>query len=171
MAGNKPPQRGHYGGRGIVLDITQEIINLAIPRDSGHCIVADALRAAVPDARFVAVDLQSIKFSDPTSRRRYIYLTPSTLQRLLVNYDLGILPEPFMIRLGQPAQIKRMDGRSEPRPRKYAKKAAPLPEGQRKELQPNGSGVVVLGGAVPPTAAYSNARGRRRAFGLRSLTP
>lgn len=158
--------KSHRGGRGIVLDITEEIINLALPRDSSHCVIADALKAAVPEARFVSVDLQTIRWTDPATGRRYIYLTPAPLQRLLVNFDQGERPEPFAARLGQPAQIARSGiGR-----RRAASKKA-VAAGNRTITTPNVDGKVpvVVGGHLPPTAALSSTRGRRRAFGLRSL--
>ena len=54
------------------LDVTAELIATAIPRNSGHCMIADALRAAIPSARFISVDLQTIRWSDPETNRRYI---------------------------------------------------------------------------------------------------
>lgn len=160
---------GHNGGRGIVLDVTQEIINNAIPRDSGHCIFADALRAAVPAARHVSVDLQTIRFTDPKTSKRYVFLTPGRAQTVLVNFDQKIRPEPFLMQLGKPAQIVKSG-------RKATDEAQPdMPKGQRKVVRKRSDSSQghpqTLGGKLPPTAALSNTRGKRRTFGLRSMRP
>lgn len=167
MARNK--QRGHDAGRGIVLEVTDEIINSSIPRDSGHCVWADAIKAAVPTATRISVDLQTMAFTDPVSKRRYVYLTPARAQVDLVKFDQGIRPEPCVLRLGKPAQIRK-SGTSRP----AATSSPPL-----RELPEDGKAVVVmeesnraapqiLGGQLPPVAALSNRRGRRRTFGIRS---
>jgi hypothetical protein len=167
-------------GRGIVLDITEEIINVAVPKDSGHCVFADALRVAVPRAQFISVDLQTIRYSDPKTDRRYIYLTPAPIQRALVDFDQGIKPGPHKVRLGRPAQIMKMNTK---RARKTAADKQ-MPEGTKRKLaepKPRGKHSeefdtvpTVQGGKYPPTAALSSARGRPghvRSFGLRSLKP
>lgn len=169
-----------YGGRGIVLDVTPEIVNVAIQRDSGHCVVADALKAAVPMARNVSVDLQTIRWTDLASRRRYIYLTPGPLQALLVNFDQGVKPDPAMFRLGRPAQIVKLPDRSAI-PSADTKNTGTGTTGKAKrprvskhrEVKEDGrSGhIQVRGGDYPPTAALSSTRGRRRAFGIRGLKP
>lgn len=166
MARNK--QRGHDAGRGIVLVVTDEIINASIPRDSSHCVWADAIKAAVPTATRISVDLQTMAFTDPVSKRRYVYLTPARAQVDLVKFDQGIRPEPCVLMLGKPAQIRK-SGTSRP-----AAQNPPL-----KELPEDGKAVVVLeesnraapqilGGQLPPVAALSNRRGRRRTFGIKS---
>lgn len=173
---------GHSAGRGIVLDVTPEIITNAVQRDSSHCVIADALKAAVPAARAITVDLQTIRFTDPASERRYVYFTPQGAQVVLVKFDQGIKPEPFLLKLGRPCQIARA-GTGHPGRRKGSssttvKKAAggqpkPLPEGDAKKVtnvRRDGT-PVVLGGKLPPTAALSSTRGRRRTFGLKSLRP
>jgi hypothetical protein len=161
------------GGRGIVLDVTQEVINNAVERSSGHCVIADAVRAMLPTVSHVSVDLQTIRFSDPTKGKRYIYLTPATAQRVLVEFDQGVKPEPFTMRLGKPAQIVKMNlGRKTTDG--TARKASGLPSGTKKKLAKQdapGAVPTVLGGNYPPTAALSNTRGRRRTFGLRSMKP
>lgn len=168
----------NYGGRGIVLDVTQEIINAATERSSSHCIIADALRAAVPDATRVSVDLQTIRYTLNGRRRRYIYLTPALAQAVLVQFDQGLKPKPFLFRLGKPAQIMRSDARAheargERKPRGVkVNDGDSIPIGQARNLKKTTkSAPVVIGGTYPPTAALSSTRGRRRTFGLKSLKP
>lgn len=163
-------------GRGIVLDVTPEIINVATVRDSSHCVIADALRAALPQARAVTVDLQTIRFTLPEHGRRYVYLTPPKAQAVLVNFDQEVRPEPFTMRLGYPAQILRAGKGTHRKGRGKGKPDATIPPGQRRRVKnQRGDGQpgqpTILGGRVPPPAALSNTRGRRRAFGLKTLKP
>lgn len=167
-------------GRGIVLDVTPEIINLAVRRDSSHCVIADALRAAVPEATYVTVDLQTIRFSLRGCGRRFVYLTPAPAQAVLVNFDQGTPPDPFTMRLGYPAQILRAgkENRARNKSKTKARGKAPtqpdgLPPGERRKVTStrNGHTPQIKGGPYPPTAALSNTRGRRRTFGLKSLRP
>lgn len=157
----------HTGGRGITLDVTQEIINAAIPRDSSHCVIADALKAAVPDAQRISVDLATIRFTDRASQKRYVYLTPSPAQALLVNFDQGKRTGPFVLKLGKPAQIvpprRPHPGESDPEENRRARK--------KRVAITDGNTVTVHGGRTPPLAALSSTRGRRRTFGLRTLKP
>jgi hypothetical protein len=157
------------GGRGVVFEVTEEIINNAVVRSSGHCVIADAIRASVPDASYVSVDLQTIRFTDRERGKRYIYLTPAHAQRVLVDFDQGVKPAPFIGKLSRPAQIVKVN-----QSQKANANTRGLPAGQKKRVaKPETAGVVptVVGGVYPPTAALSSTRGRRRAFGLRSLKP
>jgi hypothetical protein len=157
------------GGRGIVFEVTEEIINHAVARSSGHCVIADAIRASVPDASYVSVDLQTIRFTDRARGKRYIYLTPAYAQRVLVDFDQGVKPAPFIGKLARPAQIVKVN-----QSRRADAKTRGLPADLKKRVaKADGPGVVptVIGGPYPPTAALSSTRGRRRAFGLRSLKP
>lgn len=167
------------GGRGIVLDVTPELVNVAVQRDSGHCVVADALKTAVPSARNVSVDLQTIRWTDLASRRRYIYLTPGPLQVILVNFDQGIMPDVGLYQLGRPAQIMKLPDPSPVPTAVTAPTGTGTTKGKpkrrvssKREVKPDASGhVSVRGGDYPPTAALSSTRGRRRAFGIRGLKP
>ena len=48
----------------VNVQVTPDIINVAARRDSGHCMIADALRLAVPEAQSVSVDLATIRWTD-----------------------------------------------------------------------------------------------------------
>ena len=171
----RPAPRGHSGGRRIALEVTQEIITNAIRSDSSHCVIADALQAAVPDARRVSVDLATIRFSDPISRKRYVYLTPAAAQAVLVNFDQGINPEPFTLLLNKPVQIVKQ-GRMRTA-EDIAKRDAEhpkMPKGRNAKVvkvDPTKGTPTVIGGRTPPHAALSSTHGRRRTFGLRTLKP
>ena len=77
------------------LVVTDEMIEDAIPRDSSYCVFAEAVKAARPGAQKVAVDLQTIRFTDPKLGLRFTYLTPRPCQIAIINFDQGIRPEPF----------------------------------------------------------------------------
>src|SRR5215471_8576990 len=86
------------------IKVTSEHIDTAIPLDSGHCMIADAVKADLPYARSVQVDIATIRFTDPQAGKRYLYLTPPSVQAALLSFDAGLKPEPFIFRLSTPAQ-------------------------------------------------------------------
>lgn len=163
------------GAPRITVHVTKEVIDQSEQRDSSHCMIAEALKAAVretiPHVRGVSVDLATIRFSDPDRRLRYTYLTPRAAQVALVLFDQGKHNDPFTIFL-RGAQVTKMSGAKPP-----ASKAVPaMPEGSAAEFrQPSPSSPsavpVVIGGKTPPTGPLTNTvyRGKRRAFGLRLL--
>jgi hypothetical protein len=146
----------------ITVPVTEEIIASAIPRDSGHCMVADAVRAMRPDAIFVAVDIQTIRFTE--AGRRYVYLTPRTVIQALLDFDHGDKPEPFTFRLRN-AHVMQ------------AGKKVPKTPAELKLNHSGGSAPPVrVGGQAPPTGPLSNVgtnrgnrTGQRREFGLRAI--
>jgi hypothetical protein len=160
-------------GRRLEVEITAEVIDAATEADSSHCMIADAIRAQVRGAQRIAVDLQSIRFTDPKRGVRYLYLTPARAQVALLRFDQGEPVEPFVLKCPQPAQVtaaatrrvttdddgKKVEKRTSPSRRKKVATA-------RKGAQP-----TVTGGVLPPNGALSNARGKRRSFGLRQLSP
>jgi len=152
------------GTRRLHIPITQEVINNAVARDSAHCVVADAIRAAIPEALRVTVDLQTIRWTLPDGTR-VVYLTPAPEQALLVNFDQGVVPDPRDMYLNHPIQ------RVPPRPRHSVTPAVATVTTKKDGHGAGGqvTTVEVEGGRLPPTAALSNTRGRRRSFGLRSL--
>lgn len=183
----------------IELQIPQEVIANATTGDSAHCMIADAIAAQIPDAKSITVDLQTIRWSNRKRGERYIYLTPPDAQDALVLFDQGYAVEPFSIRLarGQVTRIKagskkQVEDREARKATIAAKEAAgePLtaPEKrakvrlERHEAQaqrPLGLGPteqifeqgtpVRRGGPPPPVAVLSNAKGRARVFGLKTL--
>ena len=90
----------------VDLDISEDIIRRAIRGDSTACMIADAVKEQVPGAKYVAVDLQSVRWTDPVKGLRYVYLTPSNAQGALVMFDQGIEMEPFKVKL-RGAQVTR----------------------------------------------------------------
>ena len=149
--------------------VTKEHIAAALPANSGHCMVADAIRDALKDAgrafdnRTVSVDLQTCRFSDPTVGFRYWYLTPRSVMASLCRFDQGALPEPFGFEL-RGGSVARMGG-----PRGGHPLRKPKDKGDRGEPQLVGgsahSGTIPrrVGGAPPPQMRA------RREFGVRAF--
>jgi hypothetical protein len=79
----------------IKVTVPEEKIVAAKPGDAAHCMIAESVRTVYPNARWVLVDLQSIRFTDRKKGFRYIYMTPRLVQRKLINFDQGAKPSPF----------------------------------------------------------------------------
>ena len=142
----------------VTIHVSAENINTSVQRASGHCMIAEAVKATKPDARFVSVDLQTIRWTLLDKAERYTYLTPRPVQIALVEFDQGVLPKPFKftIRGGATTSTGVWTGR--PRMMKAkGKNASKIPR--------------IVGGKLPPKAALSNTTNikGRRSFGLRSL--
>jgi hypothetical protein len=64
----------------------------AMEKNSSHCAIAFAIRDAIPYARHIAVDLQTIRWTDPRPGRgvRYVFLTPAAAQHnVIIPFDQG----------------------------------------------------------------------------------
>jgi hypothetical protein len=160
-------------GRLLDVEITEEGIATATKAHSSHCMIADAIKAQVPGAWRVAVDLQSIRFTDRKRGVRYLYLTPPRAQVALLRFDQGETVEPFRLRVSRPAQVteaatnrKTVDDDGN----KVTKRTAPS---KRKTVAKSKTrhAPVMEGGRLPPNGALSNAKGKIRSFGLRQLKP
>lgn len=150
----------------LTLDVTRELIDQAKPRDSGHCMLADAVAAAAPNARFISVDLATIRFSDPVAGIRYVYLTPRLAQDALLKFDQGEPIEPFRTKIegahvlatGQ-AQKARASLERDPQ---HSKSSGHIPTRVGGRTPPRGPLATGFKGRAPRTA-------RRREFGLRAM--
>ena len=186
MSGKKPLSPA------VKIALTKELIEDSKQRDSSHCMIAEAVKAAYPDATYVSVDLQTIRFTDPGKHLRYTYLTPRIAQIALIDFDQGNTPEPFTFTLRR-AQVTRSGGTQQRRKLSEAELAqrkeagmkgvgsrrATLKSqelvGTKSELRdsgsdagPGGGGSAPperIGGKTPPTTPFA----RRREFGIRAL--
>jgi hypothetical protein len=79
----------------VKFEVTKENIELACKSDSRHCMIADAVAARLPHVRNISVDMMSIRWSDPLKGWRYTYMTPKPAQGALIDFDMGIVPQPF----------------------------------------------------------------------------
>ena len=78
-------------------------------RMDGEDVVAEAIRAARPDVRNVAVDLGSIRWTDPKTGRRVTFRTPDSVRYALTAAAHGGRLEPFRFILGRAARVIRVD--------------------------------------------------------------
>jgi hypothetical protein len=83
----------------VTIEITQTILDEAIPRDSKHCMIAETISRTIPNARNVLVDTSTIRWSDPDKGLRYTYLTPGVVRDAIFKFDFGRKIEPFSFTL------------------------------------------------------------------------
>jgi hypothetical protein len=165
----------------VNLTLTEELIRDAIPRDSSHCMWADAVKAAVPGARSVSVDLQTIRFTDPEKPLRYTFLTPRLAQSNLIDFDQheGQASDKFIQKwAGAHVQLKGGQVTKAALKSSHARTRGEGSVPDRAELRAptaNHSPRHVpdkIGGRTPPVGPLTNTQygaGKRRAFGLRGL--
>lgn len=94
-----PMSRKHPLGPQVRVQVTAEQINTSTRSHSSHCMIAEAIKSAVPTAGRVAVDISTCRFSDLKKGFRYTYLTPRVAQEALVDFDEGLAPKPFSFTL------------------------------------------------------------------------
>jgi hypothetical protein len=82
-------------GPRLRVNVTKEQITAAINADSTHCMIAEAIRVAYPNATHVASDISTCRLSDLDKGHRYVYMTPFSAQICLLDFDEGKRPEPF----------------------------------------------------------------------------
>jgi hypothetical protein len=122
-------------------------------------MIAEAIKATIPKAKRVSVDLATIRYS--VDDKRLVYLTPRPAQIKLLQFDNGEKLYPFNFRLGKPSQVTT----SKPRGRTSVK----------------GEGTKVrVGGKTPPIGPLANPgntaaeeaavrTGRIRRYGLKAI--
>jgi len=82
------------------IQITRENIEQASRRDSRRCMIAEAMQQANPHWTKIMVDLQSIRWTNPRTKKRYVVLTPEDAAAALVKFDHGDSDiEPFTVTL------------------------------------------------------------------------
>jgi hypothetical protein len=120
-------------------------------------MIAEAIKEQLPDVRSVSVDIQTIRFTDPKKGIRYIYPTPRLAGMALINFDQGVKPEPFTVKLTN-AHVLRSRGTLVRGP------AATDPLAGKKTTRLNSSGSVSpVCGKPPPQLKIE------RRFGLRAF--
>lgn len=88
------------------LHVIKDTIETAIRKDSHRCMIADTVKLAIPGAKYVHADLQSIRFSDPSTGKRYCYFTPPEAQLALLAFDQGKPVKPFKMTLTKGMESK-----------------------------------------------------------------
>ncbi len=90
--------------------VTEEVVARACQRDSRHCMVAEAIQGAQPDWKNISVDLATIRWTNPRTRRRYTALTPDSIRNAIFAFDQGQPVEPFDFALRAIHTIKSTAG-------------------------------------------------------------
>jgi hypothetical protein len=141
------------------INVTTTIIDTAVPKNSGHCMVSDAVTEAARKKGWrigkVLTDLQTVRFSDLQKKVRYVCFTPRVAQEALLAFDKGMKPEPFSFRLRPVQIITKVQGIKRPRRRLATTK----PKASGGQARP-----IIHGGSALPTMI-----GLRREFGLRQM--
>jgi hypothetical protein len=127
----------------IKVKVETRHITSAVKADASHCPIAQAIKEKFPKARWVMVDLQSIRWTDRSEGVRYKYLTPLPAQKALLKFDSGHDLDSFIVALGHPIvtpihrvvrkKAKKVTVKKTKRPdtRKYKHKKA-VPEASAK---------------------------------------
>ena len=152
------------------IPVTAEIIAEASKANSGHCMIADAIKKALPMMTAVTVDLQTIRFSDRVKGVRYIYLLPAFAQKQLLRFDYGVEVEPWDLSLPtRPSQIIKIVATHAGRVN-VAKRPVSLGPKKLQKTTPK----TVVGGQPPPLAVLAHSskggegqKGLKRQFGRR----
>lgn len=131
--------------------VTKEDCEEAVQKSSSHCAIATAIEKEIPGAKFISVDIQTIRFSK--NGMRYVYLTPRYAQKAILDFDAGLTPKPFKLKLrgGQRTKLKERVGGS------HRKAKLVATQGRDRHVP------SIVGGRTPPTAKT------RREFGLRAF--
>lgn len=87
---------------GLKVKIDRDHIAKSIKSDAGHCMIAEAIKEKFPEARWVLIDAQTIRWTNRNEGKRYKYLTPRAAQQALLKFDLGEPIAPFSITLASP---------------------------------------------------------------------
>jgi len=151
----------------VKIDVTQKQIDDAVLKDSSHCMIQQAVKACVPSARMISVDIQTIRWSDPTKGLRYTYLTPRIGQVNIIRWDEGIKPQPYGFYL-RGAQVSEMRSGTGPATRKSKLKRERLAKKRTlaKKNKSDKHNIPEIHGGTPPPLM----RGKRREFGMRGMS-
>jgi hypothetical protein len=155
--------------------VTEAIIIDSIKQSSAHCMIAQAVKLAIPDAVMIAVDIHTIRYSIPGIDKRYIFVTPRIAQKAIIEFDQGRLPPPFQFNLRNPTIIPRQhhsdlqklkeqrdrDARINKDPN--LQKVLHKPRNPTTLLVLNPTTVARIGGQAPPLMP------NRREFGIRNF--
>ena len=152
----------------FTINVTEDDINRALPRNSRHCMIEFGIEHDVPTARRVIVDIQTIRWTDPTRGLRYTFITPAKVLALMLAWDEGHKPKPFSFRLRgaqittSRATVSRKSGKVKTRAiHKLGRRRPLITKGDAdKRMRP-----AIVGGEPPPLTRFQG----NRVFGSRTL--
>src|SRR6266478_3170476 len=110
----------------FTIKVSQERIDTSVERDSAHCMFADAIGDCIPSSERRSVDLQTIRWSDKNTGKRYVYLTPRKVQEYIINFDAGakekITPFEVVLKNGQTTSLYTLTAKQKEDKRDYNQK-------------------------------------------------
>jgi len=146
------------------IQVTQDHIDKATKRDSHHCMIADAIHDYVPEARYVLVDLQSIRWSDLENDKRHFYFTPINAQNAIIKFDRGQPVKPFEFTLTASVRTRNVN-------RKWTGRQRELNKIRIRELRARKKrGMKSKKAAVDHEVLKRTYPSRFREFGVRRLS-
>lgn len=92
------------------ITVRKEHIVNSIKKDSHHCMIADAIKDQL-GVTYILVDTQTIRYTDLALKERFVFLTPSVAQQMVLKWDRGIHVQPFAFTLGTPIKITKVRSR------------------------------------------------------------
>jgi hypothetical protein len=90
----------------IRIAVNHKHIAGALKGDATHCMIAQAIKEKFPAARWIMVDLQTVRWTNRNEGLRYKYLTPLAAQKALLKFDYGETVTPFRFQLSAPVVIE-----------------------------------------------------------------
>jgi hypothetical protein len=148
--------------------VGQKHIDESLTKSSSHCMTAEAIKDAIPEARYVSVDISTVRFTDIKKGLRYTYLTPRVCQIAILDYDRGakIYPFGFELRTAMITQsaVGSTWAASKERNRNALRKRNLLGAKKMSDEASEGTGRIphIVGGKPPPRM------GTRRQHGIRA---
>jgi hypothetical protein len=83
------------------LRVNAKTIRESTVADSHQCMIANTIAEQIPNAKYISVDTQSIRYTNVKTGRRHIYLTPPVAQKAILAFDAGKPVKPFTLSLNQ----------------------------------------------------------------------
>lgn len=170
----------------VALSVDADIIVKASRKDSGRCMVADTIRAQVPGASAILVDVGTIRWTDRAAGYRYTYLTPLMVRGAIALFDQGVVVQPFKFKLSKAVQVSPCRAKrigANPKNRLVSPPAATA------VVDAVGDVTIIGGRPIPSDASVGTSGAHRdrdrdartrniggtnrkqRVFGLREMTP
>jgi hypothetical protein len=97
----QPARRRQPPKQTIVAVSAEAIAAVTAGGIDGERIVAASIRSARPELRNIAVDLGTIRWTDPRTGRRVTFATPVVVRAALLALTGGAVPAPFRFILGR----------------------------------------------------------------------
>jgi len=144
---------------GPKITTNQEHIEYGVRNNSHRCPMSLAIRQRFPSARYISIDLQTIRYSLPEYGLRFIWMTPPAGQRFLRYFEGGREGElrPFTMAL---RGLFLMD--IQRRPERKGKKPVRKPKAKLHQFGGGNNLPATIGGKAPSKV------GTDRIFGVRA---